>query len=166
MGYGAIDLCSRLTSIYFTGNAPSLSSSIEYAGPFYGDTATIYYLPGTTGWSADESIWLQHQLGQRHGCHGASLHEPCQFHLVSHQHEHPHRRFVLFQRSQVDELSRPLLSPPLAVRRRRGGWPSRTLNQPCGRAGLPLPSRSHAVEGSPVKPQRCDGRGGRPFAAT
>ena len=51
MGYGAIDLCSRLTSIYFTGNAPSLSSSIEYAGPFYGDTATIYYLPGTTGWS-------------------------------------------------------------------------------------------------------------------
>jgi hypothetical protein len=51
LGYGAIDLCSGLTSIYFTGNAPGLSSSSIYAGPFYGDTATIYYLPGTTGWS-------------------------------------------------------------------------------------------------------------------
>jgi hypothetical protein len=32
--------------IYFAGNAPSLGSDV-----FGGDSATAYYLPGTTGWA-------------------------------------------------------------------------------------------------------------------
>jgi hypothetical protein len=45
---GAFFECStRLTAIYFKGNAPSLGASA-----FINDTnATVYYLPGTTGWS-------------------------------------------------------------------------------------------------------------------
>ncbi len=39
--------CSNLTNIFFEGNAPALG---QYA--FRGITATIYYLPGTTGWSS------------------------------------------------------------------------------------------------------------------
>src|SRR5258708_23541 len=41
--------CASLTRVYFQGNAPS------YVGPsvFYNDAnATVYYLPGTTGWGA------------------------------------------------------------------------------------------------------------------
>ena len=42
----AFEVCSSLTSVNFQGNAPSLG---EYV--FYGDNnATVYYLPGTTGW--------------------------------------------------------------------------------------------------------------------
>ena len=38
--------CTRLTGVYCQGNAPSVG-----AGVFeYDDTATVYYLPGTTGW--------------------------------------------------------------------------------------------------------------------
>ena len=37
--------CTSLTGICFLGNAPSLGS-----WAFIGDVATIYYLPGTTGW--------------------------------------------------------------------------------------------------------------------
>jgi len=42
----AFGSCSSLTDLYFHGNAPSLGSDVfdEYAA------ATIYYLPGTTGW--------------------------------------------------------------------------------------------------------------------
>jgi BspA type Leucine rich repeat region (6 copies) len=50
IGGGAFEVGGNLISVYFLGNAPSLNSSIIYAGPFYGDTATVYYLPGTTGW--------------------------------------------------------------------------------------------------------------------
>jgi hypothetical protein len=42
--------CTKLTGVYFQGNAPSLGISASYT--FYGDPATIYYLPGTTGWSS------------------------------------------------------------------------------------------------------------------
>ena len=39
--------CTNLTAIYFKGNAPSLDWPV-----FTGDSkATVYYLPGTTGWS-------------------------------------------------------------------------------------------------------------------
>jgi hypothetical protein len=42
----AISYCTRLTSVYFWGNAPNLGTSA-----FDGDyNATIYYAPGTTGW--------------------------------------------------------------------------------------------------------------------
>jgi len=38
-----------LRAIYFKGNAPSAPDS----SVFYGDTsATVYYLPGTTGWTS------------------------------------------------------------------------------------------------------------------
>ena len=37
-----------LQGVFFKGNAPGADSSV-----FYGDTnATVYYLPGTTGWGA------------------------------------------------------------------------------------------------------------------
>lgn len=39
--------CTSLTAVYFRGNAPSLDS-----WPFYGCYPTLYYLPGTTGWSS------------------------------------------------------------------------------------------------------------------
>ena len=41
--------CNYLTAAYFKGNAPSLAPNAAYL--FAGDTvATVYYLPGTTGW--------------------------------------------------------------------------------------------------------------------
>ena len=43
---GAFDSCSLLTSVYFKGNAPIAGLSL-----FWDDNeATVYYLPGTTGW--------------------------------------------------------------------------------------------------------------------
>ena len=38
--------CSSLTSICFRGNAPNLGDD----NVFYGNLATVYYLPGTTNW--------------------------------------------------------------------------------------------------------------------
>jgi hypothetical protein len=57
IGEGAFFRCSSLTSVYFTGNAPSpTDDSTVFSGFIDGDpvtdTATIYYLPGTTGWGA------------------------------------------------------------------------------------------------------------------
>ena len=49
IGDSAFSGCLRLTGVYFLGNAPSLG------GPFVleGDThATVYYLPGTSGWGS------------------------------------------------------------------------------------------------------------------
>ena len=46
IGDGAFSGCTSLTSVYFQGNAPSVGSAV-----FGGDNnATVYYLPGTTGW--------------------------------------------------------------------------------------------------------------------
>jgi hypothetical protein len=45
-GFGS---CNSLTAIYFQGDAPTLGST-TYA--FDHDSATIYYKPGTTGWSS------------------------------------------------------------------------------------------------------------------
>ncbi len=49
IGDGAFTFCPSLTSAYFLGNAPPDNG---YA--FYGETATatVYYLPGTTGWGS------------------------------------------------------------------------------------------------------------------
>jgi hypothetical protein len=41
--------CTNLTSVYFTGNAPSPTNDSTV---FSSDPATVYYLPGTTGWGA------------------------------------------------------------------------------------------------------------------
>jgi hypothetical protein len=47
IGSEAFYSCSSLTGVYFKGNAPNVDSSV-----FSGDRrATVYYLPGTTGWS-------------------------------------------------------------------------------------------------------------------
>lgn len=52
--------CTGLTSVYFKGNAPSLGGFV-----FDGDNnATVYYLPGTTGWGATfggrpTALWVQ-----------------------------------------------------------------------------------------------------------
>jgi hypothetical protein len=46
IGDYAFDYCTSLNSIYFTGNAPTADSTV-----FESDLATVYYLPGTTGWS-------------------------------------------------------------------------------------------------------------------
>ena len=45
IGHKAFAHCTNLTSAYFQGNAPP-----DTGKAFAGDPATIYYLPGTTGW--------------------------------------------------------------------------------------------------------------------
>jgi len=46
LGVIAFSECTSLTGVYFRGNAPGAASTV-----FSGDTnATVYYLPGTTGW--------------------------------------------------------------------------------------------------------------------
>jgi len=56
--------CTNLTGLYFQGNAPSLG----YPAQFTNDTkATVYYLPGTTGWSSTfggrpTALWLPQVL--------------------------------------------------------------------------------------------------------
>jgi hypothetical protein len=46
----ALEGCMHSTNIYFQGNAPTIGSP---NGPFLGAPlmGTVYYLPGTTGWS-------------------------------------------------------------------------------------------------------------------
>jgi BspA type Leucine rich repeat region (6 copies) len=57
IGDEAFSDCISLTSIHFSGNAPTADSSVfayvldvGYAGSDF-DPATVYYLPGTLGWS-------------------------------------------------------------------------------------------------------------------
>jgi hypothetical protein len=46
IGDGAFQECGQLAGVYFSGNAPAFDLSVfEY------DPVTLYYLPGTTGWS-------------------------------------------------------------------------------------------------------------------
>ncbi|HUZ06921.1 MAG TPA: hypothetical protein VMV89_05470, partial [Candidatus Paceibacterota bacterium] len=55
IGNYAFSGCNSLTRVYFTGNAPSpTNDSTVFSGDpsGYPDPATVYYLPGTTGWSA------------------------------------------------------------------------------------------------------------------
>jgi hypothetical protein len=54
LGY-AFASCTNLVGIYFEGNAPFFDSSPEFASPstFLDDNnATVYYLPGTSGWGS------------------------------------------------------------------------------------------------------------------
>jgi hypothetical protein len=46
IGHGAFYDCTNLKGVYFEGNAPSADSTV-FSGDNY---ATVYYLPGTTGW--------------------------------------------------------------------------------------------------------------------
>ncbi len=55
IGYEAFLDCTSLTSVYFTGNAPSpTNDSTVFGGYPYvpNDHATVYYLPGASGWGA------------------------------------------------------------------------------------------------------------------
>jgi hypothetical protein len=67
---GAFYDCANLTSIYFKGNAPSLGNDVFNCPPRYlfgppvWDPATLYYLPGTTGWTSTfggrpTALWVQ-----------------------------------------------------------------------------------------------------------
>ena len=47
IGDSAFFLCANLTAVYCEGNAPSPGGSSLFPG---GSNATVYYLPGTTGW--------------------------------------------------------------------------------------------------------------------
>jgi hypothetical protein len=52
IGKDAFEYCFRLTSVYFQGNAPtSVGSGVFNSFSGY-EHATVYYLPGTTGWSS------------------------------------------------------------------------------------------------------------------
>ncbi len=44
----AFDYCGRLTSVFMEGNAPSVGQYM-----FYDNDPTVYYLPGTSGWSTN-----------------------------------------------------------------------------------------------------------------
>jgi hypothetical protein len=48
IGQDAFEACTSLASVYFNGNAPTVGSDVF----FLDDHATVYYLPGTTGWSS------------------------------------------------------------------------------------------------------------------
>jgi hypothetical protein len=48
LGDSAFDFCLNLSNVYSYGNAPAVGS-----GVFNGDSVTtVYYMPGTTGWSS------------------------------------------------------------------------------------------------------------------
>jgi hypothetical protein len=47
IGDGAFNECASLKGVYFPGNAPD-ADSWEFIGD---NKVTVYYLPGTTGWS-------------------------------------------------------------------------------------------------------------------
>jgi hypothetical protein len=52
IGYEAFISCSSLHQIHFQGNAPSSGGAI-----FFGDSGTVYYLPGTLGWGTNYDGW-------------------------------------------------------------------------------------------------------------
>ena len=47
VGAWAFAWCSSLASVFFTGNAPTAASYV-----FWGESVTVYYLPGTAGWGS------------------------------------------------------------------------------------------------------------------
>jgi len=72
VGFAVFWNCTSLTGVYFQGNAPTADSE------FYDDPATVYYLPGTTGWGstfgivpddAPTALWLP-QMQTRDGSFG------------------------------------------------------------------------------------------------
>jgi hypothetical protein len=67
IGNSTFSGCTRLTGVYFQGNAPNLGADVfDYPGGWWWwvfDPATVYYLPGTTGWGTNfaglpAALWL------------------------------------------------------------------------------------------------------------
>lgn len=59
IGYGAFIDCNSLTGVYFKGNVPDIGVDIFT----FVHNATVYYLPGTTGWGSTlagrpTALWL------------------------------------------------------------------------------------------------------------
>jgi hypothetical protein len=64
IGNTAFDYCSSLSAVYFLGNRPVITADV-----LYGTQATVYYLPGTIGWTsafgyAKTALW--NPLAQTH----------------------------------------------------------------------------------------------------
>ena len=75
IGYGVTNLgllafssCASLHQAFFRGNAPSVNGRLGSTDItlFSGETGTVYYLPGTTGWGATFGGWLTAQWYQPH----------------------------------------------------------------------------------------------------
>jgi len=67
LGLGAFSYCTNLVGIYFRGNAPLHSQDMFGEDTFHFTPATLYYLPGTTGWGGMYStlptaLWNPHAL--------------------------------------------------------------------------------------------------------
>ncbi len=117
----AFSVCYNLSGIYFYGNAPTVTPQ-----SFYSDNATVYYLPGTTGWgptlgSLSTAFWhaplildypyaaclasgctatvcgFTHLVGGEPASHRASHRRPCPTSLDEPGHQHPQRRYVVLQ---------------------------------------------------------------------
>ncbi|MGA2555618.1 MAG: leucine-rich repeat domain-containing protein [Verrucomicrobiota bacterium] len=50
-GESAFGGCLRLTTVYFQGNAPNADDSLFSTAGAVNEPGTVYYLPGTSGWS-------------------------------------------------------------------------------------------------------------------
>jgi hypothetical protein len=70
--FGAIDGCGPM-NVYFQGNAPNDASMFTY------DSATVYYLPGTTGWATFSGLPTALWLPKIIGCSTRSVGQPNQF---------------------------------------------------------------------------------------
>ena len=69
IGDGAFSDCSSLTSVFFTGNAPTADSTVF---AYDSSNPVIYYLPGTTNWHspfASRQALLWNPLIQSRGAH-------------------------------------------------------------------------------------------------
>ena len=54
LAYDAFGNCTNLTEAFFEGNVPGLTSFWDGSDDLFdGDNATVYYLPGATGWSTN-----------------------------------------------------------------------------------------------------------------
>jgi hypothetical protein len=52
IAYAMFEICSNLTGVFFQGNAPTVDGDPSDGPVFYdNNNVTVYYLPGTTGWS-------------------------------------------------------------------------------------------------------------------
>ena len=138
LGEYAFGGCDRLTSVYFQGNAPNADDTL-FSTPGAEDTATVYYLPGTSGWSnscggepavlwnpliqtADgsfgvqhQSIWLQHHRHPQHPHRRPGRGQPGQSRLDFLAEPHPHQWLLLFQRTSSTRHPRPLLPHHLPI---------------------------------------------------